>query len=324
MALHLADKWIWDFWLARQGPDYHIFYMQAPRALGYQLLRHWHTSIGHAVSQDLRHWEVLPDALQPTAATAWDNYTWSGSIICREGVWHMFYTGGSRTESGLVQRIGLATSTDLLHWSKHPANPVLEVDPRWYEPLNLELWHDQAWRDPCVFQHPQTGQFHVFITARRNTGPTLERAVFAHARSPDLRQWEILPPVAAPGLFGDMEVPQLVHIRGRYYLVFCTVTWSHAANYSQRTGRQPVSGTHYLAAEGPLGPFEFLTYEFLAGDAIGSLYNGKVIEGPDGGWYFMATTRWLEPGGEFQGSLTDPYPVQVSESGRLAVDWPGR
>ncbi len=31
-----------------------------------------------------------------------------------------------------MQSIGLATSTDLWEWKKHPANPVLEPDPRGY------------------------------------------------------------------------------------------------------------------------------------------------------------------------------------------------
>ena len=48
----------------------------------------------------------------------------------------MLYTGVNRAEGGLVQRIGLAASDDLVHWDKHPGNPVLEVDPEWYEVLD--------------------------------------------------------------------------------------------------------------------------------------------------------------------------------------------
>ena len=40
MTLRLPDKWVWDFWLARDGTDYHAFYLQAPRALGDPELRH--------------------------------------------------------------------------------------------------------------------------------------------------------------------------------------------------------------------------------------------------------------------------------------------
>jgi beta-fructofuranosidase len=323
MTLRLPDKWLWDFWLAQDGPDYHIFYLQAPRSLKKESLRHWNVSVGHAVSQDLRHWQVLPDALGPSRNEGdWDDYTtWTGSIIRHAGRWYMFYTGGTRAEKGLVQRIGLATSADLLQWEKHPANPFLIADPQWYELLNLKLWHDQAWRDPWVFQHPGTGDFHAFITARSNSGPSDERGVIAHARSTDLIHWTVFPPVTQPGEFGHMEVPQLVAIGKRYYLLFSTVAQTHSACRLQRTGLKPVSGTHYLVADNPLGPFQFITDRFLVGDTSHSLYSGKLVHGPDRQWYFLAF-RSFTPAGDFVGELIDPLPVKIDNSGYLTVTKP--
>ncbi len=173
MTLYLEDRWVWDFWLAQEDPDYHVFYLQAPRSLGAPELRHWHVSVGHAASRDLRDWDVLPDALHPSpkGSDGFDTCTtWTGSIIRHAGLWHLFYTGGRTSEGGLIQRIGLATSTDLIRWQKHPEDPLIETDPRWYELLDLDVWDDQAWRDPWVFQHPDRGDFHAFITARVNYG----------------------------------------------------------------------------------------------------------------------------------------------------------
>ena len=48
--LRLEDRWIWDFWLARDGADHHVFYLQADRALIDADRRHVAASIGHAVS----------------------------------------------------------------------------------------------------------------------------------------------------------------------------------------------------------------------------------------------------------------------------------
>jgi beta-fructofuranosidase len=208
MALRLADQWVWDFWIAQDGPDYHLFYLQAPRALGNPDLRHWSASIGHAMSQDLRNWQVLPPALStsPVGSNTWDDYaTWTGSVISHDGLWYLFYTGCRRSEQGLIQRVGLATSTDLLHWEKYPANPILTADARWYEQLDRHLWFDQAWRDPWVFQHPDTGDFHALITARANHGPTDERGVIGHAQSVDLIHWEVLPPLVGQGDFGQWK-----------------------------------------------------------------------------------------------------------------------
>ena len=102
MALRIDDKWVWDFWFAQDGPDYHIFYLQAPRNLAEEKLRHWHVSIGHAVSQDLIKWQILPDVLHPSQNEAdWDSAsTWTGSVFHHAGTWYLFYTGAKHQEKG--------------------------------------------------------------------------------------------------------------------------------------------------------------------------------------------------------------------------------
>ena len=322
MALHIPDRWVWDFWFAQKGADYHIFYLQAPRSLQEERLRHWHVSIGHAVSQDLINWKILPDALAPSPknSNAWDNYTtWTGSIIQHDGLWYLFYTGGNRAENGLIQRIGLATSVDLITWTKHADNPVLEADPRWYEQLDQALWHDQAWRDPWVFRHD--GRFHVFVTARGRNGEPSARGVIGHATSTDLRHWQCGPPVAHPGEFGHLEVPQLVEISGRWYLFFCVGYEQFAKARRARPNSQDVIGTHYLVGDNPLGPFQMLDDNFLLADTVGSHYAGKVICNPAGDWVLMTSRSWTGDGG-FVGEVANPIPLHIASDGRLGVDLP--
>jgi beta-fructofuranosidase len=148
MTLRLPDHWIWDFWFAEDGDDVHVFFLHAPHDIGHQELRHGHARIGHAVSRDLRTWAVLPTALIPGPPGSFDDLaTWTGSTIAVDGRWYMFYTGISTREAGAVQRIGLATSDDLLRWEKQ--GMVLEADPRWYERRGPGA-PDEAWRDPWV------------------------------------------------------------------------------------------------------------------------------------------------------------------------------
>lgn len=318
MALRLHDKWVWDFWFAQDGPDTHIYYLQAPRALRKEHLRHWNVSIGHAVSQDLIHWKILLDALTPsTEGEAWDDYTtWTGSIINHARTWYMFYTGTNRAENGKIQRIGLVTSDDLIHWKRHSGGALIEADQQWYEMFNLNLWHELTWRDPWVFEWD--GKFHAYITARSNTGEKSGRGVIGYAVSTDLISWEVRPPVTEPGEFGFMEVPQLVQIEGRWYLFFSVTHDKYAEAQLAQPGMKLQTGTHYMMADNPLGPFRYITDDFLVGDEIGSLYAGRVIRNPRGEWVFMAFEHFA-PGKKFIGSIADPLPISIQADGKLFV-----
>lgn len=47
--LSSPEKWFWDFWFAHNKPEYHIFYLQAPKSLRREEQRHHNATIGHAV-----------------------------------------------------------------------------------------------------------------------------------------------------------------------------------------------------------------------------------------------------------------------------------
>ena len=118
--LRLPDSWIWDFWFADDGRAYHVFFLKAPRRLGDPELRHLNVAIGHATSHDLIRWTAAADVLAPAATPAFDDLaTWTGSVVRGpDGVWFMFYTGGTNTPAGVKQRIGVATSADLFTWHR--------------------------------------------------------------------------------------------------------------------------------------------------------------------------------------------------------------
>lgn len=320
MGLKLVDKWLWDFWIVEDNNCFHIFYLQAPKSISDEKLRHWNTSIGHAISNDLTNWEVLPDVLQIGAPGEWDDYgTWTGSILKHEDIWYLFYTGIKSCESGLVQRIGLATSTDLMHFTKHPNNPLVCADDRWYELLDKTIWHDQAWRDPWVFY--KDNFFHMLITARCSTGEPDGRGVIGYARSINLINWEVGAPITEPGEFGDLEVPSLVKINERYYLMFSVLHTSHSIARNQRLQAQPVTGIHYMVADNALGKFRFSTDKFLIGeptDPTSLLYCGKVIECRNGNFWFLAT-RLTDANGDFVGELIDPIALSTDCDGNLIL-----
>lgn len=308
--LRLADAWVWDFWLADDGRSYHLYFLKAPRHIGNPDDRHWNVSVGHALSPDLADWTVVPDAITPAGGPAFDDVsTWTGSVVRgRDGTWCMFYTGVGSRERARKQRVGLATSADLQHWSRHPGSPVLESDPRWYEQL-ADALPGEAWRDPWVFTDPGGDGWHMLLTARACDGPADQRGVIGHARSLDLIRWQAWPPLSRPGGgFGHLEVPQAEVVDGRPVLVFSCAAGELSG---ERRKARTSGGIWCLPCESVLGPFD-LTRAVRITDE--SLYGGRLFRDRSGRWVMLAF-RNRGPDGRFIGELADPVPIRWAADG---------
>jgi beta-fructofuranosidase len=316
VTLRLEDRWIWDFWLVSDGDLHHAFYLQAPTSLGDPELRHRNATIGHATSFDLSTWTPVDDAFGPGPAGSFDDRsTWTGSVVRFRDRWVMLYTGTANAERGLVQRIGLATSTDLHGWSRG-RDAVLAADPTYYETLDLDLWIDEAWRDPWSFVGPDDGRLHVYFTARAAVGDRFDRGVIGHACTSDLRTWEVLPPLDTAGDgFGQREVPQLFEIDGRWYLLFCSDVPTQSP---ERRRRGPGTGTYYLVGESPYGPFTMIGDGALAADPTGSSYAGRLHRTSDGTVWFLDWDRCAADG-SFIGGLGAPRRVESLADGSLVL-----
>ncbi|MDH6589680.1 beta-fructofuranosidase [Streptomyces sp. SAI-133] len=308
--LRLPDHWVWDSWYARDDDGrHHAFFLRASRALLDPDRRHRRASVGHAVSDDLRTWRMCADALVASDGPSWDDLaTWTGSVVRGpEGLWYMFYTGVSRAEDGLVQRIGLAVSNDLQTWRRHGTKALVEADPLWYERLDgtapsAGTWYEEAWRDPWVLRDPAGAGWHMLITARLGRGPAGGRGVIGHARSDNLVDWEVGPPVTEPAGFGHLEVPQVAVVDGQPLLLFCT-----------NTSEDPDTGTEHQVWAVPgrslTGPWDMTAAKLVN---CPGLYAPRLVQEPDGGWHLIGFVN--ERDGAFVGELTDPVPVRYTPS----------
>ena len=188
---------------------YHAFYLKAP--LPPARAGADGTSYAHLASADLVHWEEWPSVVEPGAPGEPDAVScWTGSVVEREGVFHLFYTGYAGR--GHPQTICHATSRDLRCWQKDARNPILQADPRWYESVD--------WRDPFVFWNPEQGEWWMLLAARVKDGPTNRRGCIGLAVSTDLEAWEIRPPLWSPRLYYTHECPDLFRWGDRWVLVF--------------------------------------------------------------------------------------------------------
>jgi beta-fructofuranosidase len=318
LPLALNDKWIWDFWLARNGDDWHVYFLQADKSLGDPELRHRHVSQGHAVSGNLVDWTYLGTCFAPSEAPAWDDWTtWTGSVVQGpDGVWHLFYTGTNHADGGFKQRIGHATSRDMHSWERVGSGLCLDISGPDYEEYAPGHWHDRAMRDPWVMKDPAGEGWLMYFTARvpgiaePNAGGSI-----GFATSSDLYTWTIQPPAYRGGMFGQMEVPQVIEIGGRWYCMFCTGAhhWSEA--YKAFNPQLPVTGSHYLVADDPRGPWEVAPGPFLDGAEPCQRYAGKLVQADDG--LKLMGFAYATPEQSFIGELSDPIPVTVDADGLL-------
>ncbi len=199
---------------------YHAFYLKAP--LPPLRAGADHTPYAHLASRDLAHWQELPLAIAPGPPGAPDAVScFTGSIIEREGLFHLFYTG--YPGQGKAQTVCRATSTDLIHWTKDPHNPLIAADPRWYEAID--------WRDPFPFWNDEAGEYWMLLAAREKDGPANRRGCIALLTSPDLETWQVKPPFWSPRLYYTHECPDLFRWGEYWVLVYSTFSERNVTHY---------------------------------------------------------------------------------------------
>jgi beta-fructofuranosidase len=322
MVIAIDGKWIWDSWYYRDGDTWHGYFLQADRSLGDPDLRHFNVSQGHATSADLVNWTHLGTMLRPSEGPAWDDYTtWTGSVLKDgAGLWHLFYTGARRSEEGLYQRIGHATSPDGHSWARVNGGLCLDltgpVADLYEKDHAIGHWHDRAMRDPWVMKDPDGEGWLMYFTARAPgiAEPNAGGAI-GFATSPDLMTWTLQPPVFVGG-FGQLEVPQVFSVGTHWYCLFCTSghQWSDA--YRAANPQSPVTGNHYLIAGHPRGPWRVAPGPFLDGAEPCRRYAARIVDSGNG----LRILGFADGGkAHFGGYVMDPEPVTVSPDGLLHV-----
>lgn len=195
--------------LIQWGEQYHLFYQYNPDG-AYHANMHW----GHAVSDDLIHWQDLPVALAPTPGGPDESGCFSGCAVNHDGVPTIFYTSTAGERSS-IQTQSIATSADgLLTWVKHPANPVISQVP-------AESGQTRDFRDPFVWREGDTW-YMVLGSQIKDVGGV----IFLY-RSSNLVDWEYLNPLYSSdnlryGLI--WECPNFFKLGEKWVLIFSAHT----------------------------------------------------------------------------------------------------
>ena len=317
--LLLDDQWIWDSWMADDGENYHLFFLQAPKAVGAPDRRHKLATVGHATSKDLRSWEYHGSLLGPSSHGGWDDLAiWTGSVVRGDdGIWRMFYTAVSTEgeDNGTYdQRVGVVESDDLYTFRRVSDKPLVEVDNRWYRTVDYSDRVTETWRDPYVFRDPDGDGWHMLITARAKHAGPWDDGVIAHATSPDLQMWEVGPPISAPGAgFSQIEVPQVKMVDGTPVLSFTCHPHEQHDRRRRETGQ---ACTWTLTGPSLLGPWDISAAKPFRAEP--DLFAAPLVQQRDGSWCFVGF-RNQEPEGIWSFEIIDPVPVSLRD-GELVAD----
>jgi hypothetical protein len=180
-------------WTPAGSWAFHLFYIRQNQYIKVHAGSDYtEKNIGHAVSDSLENWTVVDTAAIRTRGGRWDSlHVWAPNIVLRGLTYHMFYTG---VDGNGNQRIGLATSTDLVTWVQ--GDSVLEVTDAtqgnipWADPSPDSVYgHKAQLRDAYVMQDPDVpGDWLMFFTTiSRDSTPN---ALLGVARSDgDFKVW---------------------------------------------------------------------------------------------------------------------------------------
>jgi beta-fructofuranosidase len=262
----------WDPWILRDGDIYRLFYLQGPKD-GPSM---WWTeaTIYGATSRDLNHWESSGVVLAPEPSNAWEaGRMLAGSAYKEDGVYYLFYSAAAAGSEIMNEAIGLATSTDGVHWHRYTKQPLVKpgANHPWYGSFYSHVlsgegvWHFQ-WRDPYVVRDEKTGRYFMFLCAFLSQGVherfrgCIGLAVADKITGP----YEILPPAAVPmiegtneAIFYELERPQVIYRNDQYHLFFSC--WKQGVNpkWLEKIGTEKISDSslYWYVADDIAGPF---------------------------------------------------------------------
>lgn len=277
---------------------YHFFFQHNPYN-GFWDSMHW----GHAVSDDMLHWEYLPLALAPSET--YDNHLrggcFSGSAIEHDGKLYLMFTGATNEGKGNEQTQCIAYSEDGIHFEKYAGNPVL---------IAPEGVPTDCFRDPKVWKHEDT-YYMVCGASRDNKGQALLY------RSKDMIHWTYFNVLAeSRGEWGYMwECPDFYPMGDKYVLTFSPMgAGEHTSvylvgNFDYLTGKFCC----HVSGEIDWGLDYYAPQSFLAPDGR------RIIVGWSNEWEWMPL--WKDWGPTYKegwcGFFNIPREVRMRKDGTL-------
>ena len=232
---------------------FHIFYMRHNLTVSDDSTE---TDLGHAVSTDLVNWTQLDPVLHVQPAT-WDSlHIWAPTMIKSGSTWYMFYAGVNNQPFAWnwFQRIGVATSTDLMTWTRYD-QPVYTGNMEPWAFADSSNFDGAQFRDPFVMPDPANPSHWIMYFVTEAASARGQLIVGAARNDGGLTPWQDAGAMwctDAAHYWGWNESPLMFQHNGLWFL-FSTTPSGHPIGF--RVGPSPLADSIYWSGKYRLWDF---------------------------------------------------------------------
>ncbi len=200
---------MWDAWYVNDDDrTVHAFHLKNHAG------EDW--NVGHAHTEDLLHFTKDADVLQALPEEKYPEDClgkFTGCAVKKDSVCYLFYTMRDRYHS---EKIGLALSEDMEHFTEYENNPVLVPDSALF--CVRPKGEKTDCRDMHVVYDEKTELYYGYFASMAVIEGRGELGVIGVAQSTDLIHWENQKIVYIPDFNGVIEVPNVFKLEGRWYM----------------------------------------------------------------------------------------------------------
>ncbi|MHB1150943.1 MAG: glycoside hydrolase family protein [Eubacteriales bacterium] len=174
--------------------------------------------IGLAYTEDesLMKWEFAGEPVYTYGGPGeWDGGgLYKCCVILHEDLYYMYYNAKNLIDGMWKEQTGLATSCDMIHWTRHPENPLVRVTPG--------AWDSVFASDPHMEYDSRRHKWIMFYY-----GYNGRAAMDGIAVSDDMIHFEKYPvPVIQVGAEGEIDSryahkPSVIYHEGKLYHYYC-------------------------------------------------------------------------------------------------------
>jgi predicted GH43/DUF377 family glycosyl hydrolase len=200
--------------------------------------------IGLATSNDLLHWKLTDPILYPADGESWEHGgLYRPDLLLDGGTYYLYYNAKTDTLSkqeggGWHEQTGVATSTDLKHWTRYAGNPILRNGLRGsatypvtnplhdQSPPTLDARDSRFDSNPFVVKNGSQFTMFYFGFGYQRPGRACEMLALGDDLFHFAKTSEILIDTGEPGSIDETfaHKPSVIYHEGALYHFYCAVS----------------------------------------------------------------------------------------------------